>query len=176
MRTVDPTVAPVTGAVLFKTGKGVASGSAPSLVTVAGGGTAETEPVAVLTAGAVSVTTMVESSVPESVEDAIVVLFVVAAIVLVIEEEIEEEIEDETLELFRMCPSSQTDNSVPQELASVQRLSGLVFGALFPHCERETFQAPPSVQRTSSCHDARDMVEGCGRERRKISPQWMYER
>jgi hypothetical protein len=119
MRTVDPTVAPFTGAVLFKTGKGVASGSAPSLVTVAGGGTAEAEPVAVLMAGAVSVTTIVESSAPESVEDAIMVLFVVAAIVLVIEEEIEEE----TLVLFRMCPSSQTDSSVPQELASVQRLS-----------------------------------------------------
>jgi hypothetical protein len=126
MRTVDPTVAPFTGAVLFKTGKGVASGSAPSLVTVAGGGAAEAEPVAVLTAGAVSVTMIVDSSAPESVEMAVEVLLVVAAIVLVSEEEALEV-------LLRMRPPSQTDNSVPQELARVQRLSELVFGASDPH-------------------------------------------
>ena len=158
MRIVDPTVAPVTAIVLFRVGKGVASGSAPSLVTVAGGGTAEAEPVAVLTAGAVSVTIMVDSSVPESVETAVEVLFVVAAIVLVSEEEALEV-------LFRIFPPSQTDNSVAQELARVQRLSGLVFGASDPHCESDTFQAPPSVQRTSSCHEARDMVGECGPER-----------
>ena len=152
MRIFDSTVAPEAGAVLFKTGKGVSEGSAPSLVTVAGGGTAEAEPVAVLTAGAVSVTMIVELSAPESVVgSAVEELFVVAAIVLVSEEELPELLE-------RMCPSSQTDNSVPQELASVQRLSGLVSGALDPHCERVTFQALPSVQRASSCHEARDMI------------------
>jgi len=165
MRTVDPTVAPeVTGAVLFKTGKGVAEGSAPSLVTLAGGGTAEAEPVAVLTAGAVSVTTMVELSAPESVESAVVVLPEVAVIVLVSEEE--------ALELFdRIIPSSQTDNWVPQELASVQRLSGLVVGAFDPHCERVTFHAALSVQRASSCHDARAMINNCDLERRKFRTQ-----
>lgn len=151
MRIVDPTVAPFTGAVLFKTGKGVSEGSAPSLVTVAGGGTAEAEPVAVLTAGAVSVTMIVDSAVPESVEIAVEVLLAIAAIVLVSEGEAPEV-------LLRMCPPSQTDSSVPQELARVQRLSGFVFGASDPHCERETFQAPLSVQRTSTCHEARDMI------------------
>ena len=152
MRIVDPTVAPEAGAVLFKTGKGVSEGSAPSLVTVAGGGTAEAEPVAVLTAGAVSVTMIVELSAPESVVgSAVEELFVVAAIMLVSEDEAPEV-------LLRMCPPSQTDSSVPQELARVQRLSGLLFGASDPHCERETFQAPPSVQRTSTCHEARDMI------------------
>ena len=165
MRTVDPTVAPdVTGVVVFKTGKGVAEGSAPSLVTLAGGGTAETEPVAVLTAGAVSVTTMVELSAPESVESAVVVLPEVAAIVLVSEEE--------TLELVVwIFPLLQTDNSVPHELASVQRLSGLVFGAFDPHCERVTFHATLSVQRASSCHDARAMIDDCGLERRRFRTQ-----
>jgi hypothetical protein len=95
-------------------------------VTVAGGGAAEAEPVAVLTAGAVSVTMIVDSSAPESVEMAVEVLLVVAAIVLVSEEEALEV-------LLRMRPPSQTDNSVPQELARVQRLSGLVFGASDPH-------------------------------------------
>lgn len=149
---VDPTIAPFTGAVSLKIGEDVPEESAPPLVTVAGGGTAEAEPVAVLTAGAVSLTMIVELCAPESVVgSAVGELFVVAAIVLVSEEE--------ELELFaRMCPPSQTDNTVPQELASVQRLSGLVLEASDPHCERETFQAPPSAQRTSVCHDARDIV------------------
>jgi hypothetical protein len=121
IRMVEPTVAPsTTGAVAFADDGGVADGSAPLLVTSAGGGTAETVPVAVLTAGAVSVTEMVELSSPEVVEIAVDVLLTSEAIVLVIVPVSEEAVLEEFVPI---CPDSQMDKVIFQESASVQRSS-----------------------------------------------------
>jgi hypothetical protein len=154
IRIVEPTEAPsTTGAVAFADG-GVADGSAPLLVTSAGGGAAETDPVAVVIAGAVSVTIMVELSSPEVVEIAVVELITSDAIVLVIVLLSE----DAVLEVVvPICPFSQMDKVIFQESARVQRSSWLAFGAFASHSGRVSLKAAANVQSTSNCH-ARTMM------------------
>lgn len=131
--------------------KGVAEGSAPALVTFAGGGAADAVPVAVLTDGAVSVTMIVEfeasSEVVEMAEDTVLEIVEFAAPELV---EIDEDMVLEP-EVTRR-PESQADKVTFQESASVHRSLGSLLGAFVPHCcGVVTFQAAASVHSTSSC-------------------------